>query len=226
MYELREGVPHFVLIDYDMAVILTTKAGERRKPTAKYREGTLPFMAVDLLMNAANPWRKPIPHFLRHDFESVYWLSVWSPAVLMDPQTEAEKEAKQSNVDIVRAWETGKFGSIADTKEAVRRRSLTHRNIKLIGKAASLGTWYRQWRTIWRKVDAAILKNEDAVADAEMYGWPLPSFDFETVEGLVTRDSIIAALNSNPEATERPSDIQPELPEVQPEVPEVQSTLR
>ena len=129
MYELREGEPHFVLIDYDMAVLLPAQ-GERRTPQAKYCEGTLPFMAVDLIENAAYPEHDPVPHLLRHDFESIFWLSVWCPSVLVEATDDEEKTIKENNIATVRAWETGAFKRIAHSKEVIRKRPLESKEIK------------------------------------------------------------------------------------------------
>lgn len=170
-------------------------------------------MAVDLLMNAADPEREPIPHFLRHDQESVFWLSVWCPAVLMEPKNEAEKKKKQRNIDIVRAWETCNFEAIADTKKDIRHRNLVNRRITLLGKAASLIPWFRQWRRFWRKIDNALLDAEEAVDDAQIDNLPPPTFDLETVGGLFTRDAIMEFLNGEPSASNVPPTMQPEVPD-------------
>ncbi|KAF7797013.1 hypothetical protein EIP86_008205 [Pleurotus ostreatoroseus] len=203
MYELREGKPYFVLIDYDMAVHLPDSGG-RRKQHAKYREGTLPFMAVDLIRNIADPEKDPTPHFLRHDYEAVFWLSVWCPAVFTEPTNEEEQKAKKRNVGMVRAWETRDFTDIADSKNLIRHGPLRSR-LHLFGKATCLRPWIRRWIKFWKKIDAALDDMEDALDDANENGLTPPTFDFETVGGLFTRDGLLSALTT-PSRTDEDED--------------------
>lgn len=59
-----------ILIDIDLGVLLD-KYGYPTGERSKYRTGTLPFMAIDLLQN---PECTP---YLRHDFESAFYVALW-----------------------------------------------------------------------------------------------------------------------------------------------------
>ncbi|TFK21841.1 hypothetical protein FA15DRAFT_551357, partial [Coprinopsis marcescibilis] len=58
-----------VLNDWDMASKLESK--QVPMSTATKRTGTLPFMAIELLMD------KPAPHLRRHDLESFFYILLW-----------------------------------------------------------------------------------------------------------------------------------------------------
>ena len=49
MYEMRGDKFYFILIDYDMGVLLSTKGKSSYKASSKHRTGTLPFMARALV---------------------------------------------------------------------------------------------------------------------------------------------------------------------------------
>lgn len=199
MYEYHGADLHFVLIDYDMATVLTKKKGERYRPSSKHRTGTLPFMAVELIENAAHCFDeaddyKPIPHLFRHDVESVFWLSVWCPAVLTEPQNAYETKRKEKNMAVVRAWETTDLMQIAKDKSYTRKAPLELSGIRLLGNAKCLDMWYHKWNVIWAKVDQVMTDVKLKDAYAKIRGQPAPKFDYETAGGLLTREAIMAAL--------------------------------
>ncbi|PFH45847.1 hypothetical protein AMATHDRAFT_8584 [Amanita thiersii Skay4041] len=65
MYRKKDGKAYGVLLDLDMAIIITL---EDRKPSSKQRIGTLPYMACDLLRPS------PSKHVYRHDLESLFYI--------------------------------------------------------------------------------------------------------------------------------------------------------
>lgn len=70
---------------------------QKRSPTSKHRTGTLAFMAIDLIRNAAAYGQDPpIPHLVRYDYESVFWLDLWSAMALVKPGTEEEAKAHKN----------------------------------------------------------------------------------------------------------------------------------
>ena len=95
MYEVRDGKPFFILNDYDL-VSLQKPDGENAKPSSKHRTGTLPFMSCDVLDDLGTLDRgdsPSIPHILRYDFESLYWVSLWCTMTM-----EAVKDANLKNL--------------------------------------------------------------------------------------------------------------------------------
>ena len=67
MYEIREGKFYFILIDFDMAVRIAPDESSY-VASSRYRTGTLPFMAYELVKDAhyssSRIW-SPIRHLLR-----------------------------------------------------------------------------------------------------------------------------------------------------------------
>ncbi|PFH45366.1 hypothetical protein AMATHDRAFT_184632 [Amanita thiersii Skay4041] len=65
MYRKKDGKAYGVLVDYDMAIIITPG---HREPSSKQRTGTQPYMAYDLLRPS------PPKHVYRHDLESLFYV--------------------------------------------------------------------------------------------------------------------------------------------------------
>ena len=77
MYEMRGGKYYFILIDFDMAVTVAEDGEESTYVTSsRHRTGTLPFMAWELILDAAHALLNkdwvPIEHRLRYDWASLF----------------------------------------------------------------------------------------------------------------------------------------------------------
>lgn len=201
VYEERNGKPYFVLIDFDQAIFATDEDSKPRR--VRIRDGHGFFMASDLMQvlgnHRANDKRK-VTHYLRHDYESVFWLSLYCSAVFPAPENEKEKDIKYKNETVFDNWITDGFWDIAATKRYLR----THwwQRITLLSKAKFLGPWLDRWAALWLKVDLRenVRRCEEAMAgfshrrrDSPLP--PLPPYDWETAEGLLTRESIKRALS-------------------------------
>ncbi|KAH8091059.1 hypothetical protein BXZ70DRAFT_954158 [Cristinia sonorae] len=79
-------------------------AGDQPKPEVRFRTGTGPFMALDLLLYSCTP-----RHLYRHDLESFFWVLVWFVASFK-PQTQ-----QLGRID---AWLKGDLQSIGEKKGA------------------------------------------------------------------------------------------------------------
>ncbi|KAG6917064.1 hypothetical protein DXG01_004036 [Tephrocybe rancida] len=66
------GTKKGILNDWDMASFVDEN-DDIQLSTATHRTGTVPFMAMDLLVNNSPP-----PHLYRHDLESFFYILVWS----------------------------------------------------------------------------------------------------------------------------------------------------
>ncbi|KAH9846026.1 hypothetical protein C2E23DRAFT_745054 [Lenzites betulinus] len=107
-----DGV-HFVLTDFDLAVKLDSN-GTAKGVTARHRTGTLAFMAVELLKDMAkNPSNPQIAHELRHDYESLFWVTAWS---MMKTEVKIEDDLQREIKLTVAKWETGDYQSMAYRK--------------------------------------------------------------------------------------------------------------
>lgn len=114
----QDGRPaHFVLHDFDLPVALQDDVldrGSAMNPMPNRRTGMLPFMAIDLLYDMAkNPSSPQTAHQLHHDYESLFWVAVWST---MKTEDKIEQEMKTQIKDTLAGWETGDYRSMTGPK--------------------------------------------------------------------------------------------------------------
>ncbi|KAJ3535782.1 hypothetical protein NM688_g6929 [Phlebia brevispora] len=120
MYEKKGDYYNFVLIDFDMAVELPKDSTSSYKTSSKHRTGTLPFMAYELIgdayqatVNEPHKWR-PKRHLLCHDFQSLFWVSLWCVLVLF--QHTQTKKGQEQIIKLLKRWETGDLEAISRTR--------------------------------------------------------------------------------------------------------------
>ncbi|KAI0085841.1 hypothetical protein BDY19DRAFT_1018841 [Irpex rosettiformis] len=126
MYEKRDGKDWFILNDFDHATSLS-KAGWPEEPFVRQHTGTLPFMATDLVRDMVNrdsttSFNKtpdPIPpHCIKHDFESLFWVSLWCAICFVSPQDKTDPALAKMRRHFLDDWKTGGHLRISDTKFA------------------------------------------------------------------------------------------------------------
>ncbi|KAJ3558089.1 hypothetical protein NM688_g1117 [Phlebia brevispora] len=212
MYEKRGSRYFFVLIDFDMGVILPRNPESNYYASSKHRTGTLPFMASELVRDACRsdkPNWKPIRHVLRHDFESLFWLSLWCVLTLLTHTVDSK--TKDSLLGWAKSLETGPIKAIAANKESITNLGLGYLTIDLPDPAQCLKRWFRGWTRLMRTANSAAadrfaqLENlEDS--RAENVDVPDPEhFDEETAGGTFTKDIINEVLS--PLMPLKPTDI-------------------
>ncbi|KAI0085854.1 hypothetical protein BDY19DRAFT_896020, partial [Irpex rosettiformis] len=128
MYKERDGEDWFLLIDFDLAVGLREN-GQPTGPSARHRTGTLPFMAVDLIddiaaQESANrfyPWEPSLQHSIRHDFESLFWVSLWCAVCVVSSNHKVDPELLQVGRDWLSRWEAPdkSYRSIVNEKQVI-----------------------------------------------------------------------------------------------------------
>lgn len=193
MYEYRDARLYFILIDFDMATVLTEDYGTR----SKHRTGTLAFMAVDLIGDAAlagSENYQAIPHMLCHEFESIFWLCLWCTLVLV---VVADRQHRRDLLKIVRAWETKDLASVANAKFALCLRSLSSKQIILPPAAIEvrLDAWFSRWTGVWMKREEVVSGHKWACEEARFAGLPMPpALDDETAGGVLSRGNLRAKL--------------------------------
>ncbi|KAJ7450056.1 hypothetical protein B0H11DRAFT_325431 [Mycena galericulata] len=106
-FPLRRGL----LIDVDYALV-SNSTTERSGPSVGHRTGTLPFMAVDVLIYGDTDWTEHEP---KHDLESFLYVLVWICWHYAGP-----KDAERQNFDIYAQTSLRKWISGADY-EAIGR---------------------------------------------------------------------------------------------------------
>ncbi|KAJ3556845.1 hypothetical protein NM688_g1796 [Phlebia brevispora] len=196
MYEMRDGRYCFILIDFDMAIALPKDGDAPYVPSSKHRTGTLPFMAYELVLNAAtmatsSDWG-PIKHLLRHDYQSLFWVSLWCILVLLTDELTSEQ--RNANLDEAKLWQARKLKLAAGRKEVLCTGSLYSQGIQLPPAAECLRRWLLNWTQLLDDANGAVKRHIRQVQIAALTHQPPPPFDEETVDGLITRDTLLATL--------------------------------
>lgn len=186
-----DGRPNFILIDFDMAKVIPT---QKEKPVSRseHRTGTLMFMAVDLIQDAADSkekGHKRIPHYVRHEYESLLYLAYRYTVLGL---TSKGTEERNNYIDILREWETSSLRAIVGIKKEFRKQAQW--KLPLKAQKAGLLPWFKRWGRVFRDLSVAQDSHISAVEDAEIAGQPAPPFDLETMEGYLTRDNLRRAL--------------------------------
>ncbi|KAJ3531482.1 hypothetical protein NM688_g7568 [Phlebia brevispora] len=207
MYEYREGRLYFILIDFDMATEVSNDPNAKYTPSSKFRTGTLVFMAIELIENAwelsRNKNCEATAHRFCHDVESILWLTIWCMFIFLDM---TDKVLKERNHAKVRRWETCDLETAADKKRSFLDKSLPKETMPEGALQAGLHKWFQAWWDIWWACKFAKKRYERA-EDLHKTGLgPLPSFDHETVDGLLSRDhlrKVLTAIIPDPYASFR-----------------------
>lgn len=198
MYEKQGDDYRFILIDFDMAVVLSEGPEALYPVSPTHRTGTLAFMAGDLVfamhrtfMGLDDP---RTPHYLRHDYESLYWVSMWCVLTLLTkglkPRHAAYLLHEANDLHL------GSLRNIACCKLATC--TTPFRDLPPVAKPLTL--WFLGWNQAFldsssqirgrRVADRrALLKDEDEQEEED------GSFDYETANGTFTRDALKAYLN-------------------------------
>ena len=196
MFQIRRGKYYFILIDFDMAIVIITTLsngdGSTYVASSKFRTGTLPFMACRLLEDAAcysfKNW-KPIKHRLCHDIESLFWVALWCALALFLEYIEdrAERRALDKRVQ---SWEKGSLTAIAAQKQVLCIHKLSRSNITLPGPVANLSPWFDAWARLFQLANTASTDREWEVDDAAARNATPEPFDEETIGGTFSRENL------------------------------------
>ncbi|KAJ3528416.1 hypothetical protein NM688_g8002 [Phlebia brevispora] len=196
MYEMRGGKYYFILIDFDMAVILPTDPNATYIASSRHRTGTLPFMSWELIDDAAgssgSSW-KPIRHLLRHDYESLFWVALWCILVLLTRGLDSE--ARKSSLGLAKLLEASDLAMVASKKKSICERTLKASRINLPPLAQDLADWFYGWWRIFKRANGARSDWEERCYDQEKRGESPELFDEETLNGIFTKDALNAVLS-------------------------------
>ncbi|KAG6917057.1 hypothetical protein DXG01_004029 [Tephrocybe rancida] len=102
------GTKQGILNDWDMASFVDENDGIQLS-TATHRTGTVPFMAMDLLVDNFPP-----PHLYRHDLESFFYILVWSAV-----HHDFTNKTRLCTNPALEEWNAEKFLTAANHKNAV-----------------------------------------------------------------------------------------------------------
>lgn len=205
MFELRDGQPHFVLIDFDLAVGIEDCREVRRPPGQPRadlkRVGTWIFMARELAKDHRIGLRcGPIPHRVRHDYESLFWVSLVA-AISFKRIEDTEQRRK------CRATTQALDGPASCwRKDDILKELGRDKTFELPPFAQHLKPWFTAWSKCLLEADlylghhevhtsrwAKETKLERSVHHGKFH-YDVDTFDVETVNGLLTRDALKAVL--------------------------------
>ncbi|PSR73869.1 hypothetical protein PHLCEN_2v10316, partial [Hermanssonia centrifuga] len=191
MYDIRRGKVHFILIDYDLATVVTDDGEPSAVASSKHRTGTLPFMAYELLLdmhnNSIDSNSPRVMHYLRHDYESLLYVSLWC-AVYIPPA--ANDEQREIFITYLQTWETGTIQAVGHAKEALFSHNIG--SLPLPPSAAFLRPFFTYWIALFAEayIKSVVLRNKAAKAMTKSQGPQLHTYNLETFNGLITRDAI------------------------------------
>ncbi|KAI0827182.1 hypothetical protein BC628DRAFT_208490 [Trametes gibbosa] len=113
--EAPNGPVHFILNDFDLEI--DTNDRDATGPISQHRTGTLPFMAIELLENMAKPvGSQTVLHQLYHDYESLFWVALWSA---MKTERNITVHLHKEIRAVVSRRETGDYETIAHRKNSL-----------------------------------------------------------------------------------------------------------
>jgi hypothetical protein len=195
MHMYRNGEDYFVLIDFDLAVRVG-QDGQPLGPTSRHRTGTLPFMAFDLVNdmylaeNAEGPRSNAIVHCVRHDYESVFWVSLWCAVEIVKEGIEDSKTQRHKRMEYLAEWESGTYKQIANTKNRVLVEPSATRDVPLSPSFEHLRNWLKSlhgvfWDGRMRQIQAEHKNTKRNKVTFEQ---------FETWHGAITRETLEEAM--------------------------------
>ncbi|PSS06642.1 hypothetical protein PHLCEN_2v3598 [Hermanssonia centrifuga] len=151
-------------------------------------------MAWELIEDMADRELKdyrPIPHLLRHDFESLFYLSLWC-AVTM-PVTWDEMKKKKIYRLYIRGWESGTLRSIADRKKVLCGTVGQTDKIAFPPACEGLRPWFRDWNALLATAAMRLEHHRLEKYHADKTNDTL--FDEETIGGTLSTESIRRVLS-------------------------------
>ncbi|KAF7792265.1 hypothetical protein EIP86_003301 [Pleurotus ostreatoroseus] len=220
MVRMQDDRYHFILNDFDMAVVLPKDKKTPYVPSSKHRAGTWAFMAVALLQDA-NLHKDfdgdaiiPTKHLLCHDLESLFWVSLYCVLTLF--LEEVPPKRRDGYLANVKGWETSKASHIKQTFCTV---SLKKTIPSLPPSAMCLEAWLSGWTRLCSKASTTKLEHEHE-----------HTFDEETVGGTFTRDTILGVLTPlmpfRQTGDETGSDIEEKEQDAEESIPDAEKEVR
>ncbi len=192
MYEVRNGKVCFILNDFDLATVVTDEGEPSAVASSKHRTGTLPFMAYELLKDMTrsnkNGSGPRVMHRLRHELESLLYVTVWSTVATPDAEGK-----KTEFVDYLRTWEMGTVKSVEKLKWSLCSDPDEVNDIPLPLAVEPLREVFIRWFAILRR--AYTKWNEIRYPEESQVSISLQEdFDVETLDGMITRDTVYKAV--------------------------------
>ncbi|KAJ3487013.1 hypothetical protein NLI96_g3838 [Meripilus lineatus] len=194
--QLDDGTIWLILNDFDLAVIVDDNGLPVAGNASKHRTGTLPFMAHELLqdMNMV-----PITHYLRHDYESVFFVAlscmVRPDADFVEP-TKTDVNAgtgltRKARKNLLKEWELGSLKTIFNTKRGIVEKKDDLRKYLPTPAMRHYGPWIAGF---WQVLSTAYNAHSNTNIDIERFfdapEPPVPQQNIETLGDSITLEKI------------------------------------
>lgn len=178
IHGLSVDVVELIVIDFDLATYVNETCDHRTSV------GTLPFMAMELL-----PYPTSQVHYLRHDFESVFYVALWFIARLPEGV---------SKTDLFVDWEL----TPAQSKSSFWIRDSWRASASPSALFAPYGRWLTRLWTVFRQGRRVKDAHVDSLYEDQDSDSPsgvgalatVASFDYSTLDGVVTHDKLKSIL--------------------------------
>jgi hypothetical protein len=198
MHVDRDDEDHFILIDFDLAVRVDQN-GQPLGERSRHRTGTLPFMAYELVHDmylaedmGVTPREDVMVHCVRHDFESVLWVSFWCAISIEKVGTYDTQDYRQKRMKYLTEWESGTYKQIACLKCLMLIDKKQMREAPLSPSFQHLRKWLLAFQEIFRN---GYFHNEKQAEKYPRRNSDKESFKkFETWYGAVTRKKLENAM--------------------------------
>ncbi|KAF5383673.1 hypothetical protein D9615_003853 [Tricholomella constricta] len=183
--DTSDGKIKGILNDWDMAS--GVEANDEILPsTATHRTGTIPFMAIDLLV--VN--RRPPPHLFRHDLESFFYILIWA-AFYYDFDKKERRSTEPSTQPPLERWNNADLKGCANSKMAFLFNSIAREQLLALvpPENQSLLPWMR---SVW------LLFSKANVVRGTNFDTPEAGWDDKTLGGFLTFEKFMEALGRKP----------------------------
>ena len=214
MYTVKDGKDWFVLIDFDLGVHVDEN-GHPLGHSSLHRTGTLPFMARELISDLAGTYNTSHiniaqrQHCIRHDFESLFWVSLWCAIRFISPAYKGDCGTwKEKSGPYLSSWESGSaenpYASISSLKDSILTDSYEFlRALSFLSPSFKhMGGWLEAFRLPFAEAASTSKINDvkrglkfkgvlTATPEKLLSKWS----DYETGYGKVTRDTLMQALD-------------------------------
>lgn len=198
VWEIRDGKPYFILIDFDFAIVVDKFGRPEDEPSSMHRTGTLPFVSINILDDLENallaqsqgrPRPSPVRHILRFDYESLLWVALWCAFTMED---KVNKAPESRAATIIKRWEGNSIDTIRSSKVCLVSRTEDMFKFPFSPRFSPWKRWFSAWMALLRKGQSLYAEYLEEFSDAVEGGSPLPEqFDWETLGGCFTKDAIL-----------------------------------
>ncbi|KAI0082921.1 hypothetical protein BDY19DRAFT_999075 [Irpex rosettiformis] len=195
MHTKDGGMDKFILVDSGFSILVDESSMSLPVGSPlRHHTRMLPFMARELVSDMAasqSSWRRsahrPVQHCIRHDFESLFWVSLWCAIAVVSPGME-DPAQKIKGLKFLATWEMPSLRSTADRKHAIiTDGGDALKKVPLSPSFKHLREWFRAFRSCFFEALVAQFRWKERKDTA-------PPFEsFETGHGNVTRDEIFEA---------------------------------